>query len=98
MTGEAISAQEAMDIGMIYKVYNEEEFVNKSWDLATRISIMPTKALSLTKKLLNASFENNLEDQLEMEKKSQIIAGKTIDFKEGILSFLEKRKPNFKGK
>ena len=47
--------------------------------------------------LLNASYSNNLEEQLEMEDKCQTIAGNSSDFKEGVNAFLEKRKANFKG-
>ena len=58
---------------------------------------MPTKGLALTKQLLNESYSNNLEEQLEKEKIYQTIAGKTNDYKEGTEAFLQKRKPNFKG-
>ena len=97
MTGESVSAQEAMDIGMIYKVFPEKDFLDKSWEIANKLSEMPTKSIGLTKRLLNSSFSNKLEDQLNMEKECQIKSGKTIDFQEGITSFLEKRKPKFKG-
>ena len=59
---------------------------------------MPTKGLGLTKRLLNASYTNDLEQQLTMEDKCQTIAGNSEDFKEGVEAFLEKRKPTFKGK
>ena len=51
---------------------------------------MPTKGLALTKKLLNSSFSNNLEQQLNLEKKYQIMAAETEDFSEGVNAFLEK--------
>ena len=56
MTAEKISAHEAEQIGMIYKVYSEEEFHESSWKLAEKLAKMPTKALSLTKDLLNVSY------------------------------------------
>ena len=59
---------------------------------------MPTKGLGLTKRLLNASSYNDLENQLNMEDECQVIAAETSDFNEGVQAFLEKRKPNFKGK
>ncbi len=97
MTGEAISALEAERIGMIYKVFSKENFEEEKLKLANKLAKMPTKALALTKKLLNLSLENNLDQQLEEEENQQVIAGNTNDYKEGITSFLEKRKPNFKG-
>lgn len=98
MTADKISAHEAERIGMIYKVYSEEEFYHMSWQLAVKLAKMPTKALSLTKDLLNVSLENNLEQQLSIEEKNQSIAAQTQDYNEGVQAFLEKRIPNFKGK
>ena len=98
MTADKISAHEAERIGMIYRVYSEEEFYHMSWQLAVKLAKMPTKALSLTKDLLNVSLENNLEQQLSIEEKNQSIAAQTQDYNEGVQAFLEKRIPNFKGK
>ena len=85
-------------MGMIYKTYSDEKFELESWNLVSKLSKMPTKGLGLTKKLLNASINNDLEDQLTMEDKYQVTAANTADFKEGVQAFLEKRKPKFKGK
>ena len=89
---------QAVEMGMIYKAFSEESFENESWELAKKLAKMPTKGLALTKKLLNASYTNNLEEQLKMEENCQKNAANTEDFKEGVNAFLEKRKPNFKGK
>ena len=97
MTAEPVSAKDAEEMGMIYKVFSDESFKQESWKLASKLAKMPTKGLGLTKRLLNASYSNNLEQQVDMEDKCQTIAGKTADFKEGIEAFFEKRKPNFKG-
>ena len=97
MTAEPVSAKDAEKMGMIYKVFSDDSFEQESWQLVSKLAGMPTKGLGLTKRLLNASYSNNLEEQLDMEDKCQTIAGNTSDFKEGIEAFFEKRKPNFKG-
>jgi 2-(1,2-epoxy-1,2-dihydrophenyl)acetyl-CoA isomerase len=58
---------------------------------------MPTKGLGYTKRALNASMGNNLEQQLEFEEQMQAEAGRTWDFDEGVAAFREKRKPEFRG-
>ena len=98
MTADPISAHEAEKMGMIYKVYTQDDFEKESWNLVLKLANMPTKALSLTKKLLNSSVENSLEEQLNLEDRYQSVAANTEDFNEGVKAFLEKRKANFKGK
>ena len=98
MTGEPVLAKEAENMGMIYKSYADDSFESESWKLVSKLAKMPTKGLGLTKRLLNASISNDLESQLTMEDKCQVIAADTSDFNEGVEAFLEKRKPTFKGK
>ena len=98
MTGDKLSASEAEKIGMIYKAVPNEELENVAFALAKKLSKMPTAALGMTKRALNASLSNNLEEQLDVENTYQTAASKTEDYAEGVASFLEKRKPIFKGK
>ncbi len=98
MLGDKVTGDEAAAIGMIYKSIADESFESDSKQIALTLAQMPTVGLGLTKRLLNQSFNNDLEQQLEMEKEMQVQAGKSSDHKEGVISFLEKRKPVFTGK
>ena len=98
MTGDKLSANEAEKIGMIYKAVPNEELENVAFALAEKLSKMPTAALGMTKRALNASLSNSLEEQLVVEDKYQTAASETEDYAEGVAAFLEKRKPIFKGK
>ncbi len=97
MLGDKVSAEEALNMGMIYKIYPTSFFLEEVTTLASTLANMPTKALGLTKKLMNQSLSNNLEKQLQLESDLQIEASSTNDYKEGVTSFVEKRKPIFKG-
>ena len=97
MTGRKVESSEALQIGLVSKVVQEDELMSTSLKVAQRLSSMPTKALALTKNLLEKSFENNLEEQLELESFAQDSAGKTKDHFEGVSAFIEKRTPVFKG-
>jgi len=98
MLGDKISATEAERLGMVYKVFTTETFDEEVQKLAMKLATMPTKGLGLIKKSLNQSLSNNLTDQLALESKYQIEAAGTEDYAEGVAAFIEKRKPNFKGK
>ncbi len=97
MLGDKISATEAEKMGMIYKVTTLDDFQTEINTVATTLAQMPTKALGMTKRLLNESMNNTLEQQLALESKLQIEAASSDDYAEGVASFVEKRKPNFKG-
>lgn len=97
LLGDKVAAQQARELGMVYKVFEPETFQQQALDLALEMAKMPTKALGLTKQLLNASFNNTLDQQLTLESTLQIQAANSNDYKEGVTAFVEKRKPNFKG-
>ncbi len=98
MTGDKVNATEAEKIGMIYKVIDETIFADESYTQALNLAQMPTQALALLKILLNNSFANDFQKQLNSEDAMQRLAANTNDYKEGINAFLEKRNPIFTGK
>jgi 2-(1,2-epoxy-1,2-dihydrophenyl)acetyl-CoA isomerase len=98
MLGDKVSAAEAEQMGMIYKVFPDDIFEAETLKIASTLAVMPTRGLALIKSALNKSFSQNLEEQLVTEDKLQQQAAGTNDFKEGVQAFLEKRRPQFSGK
>lgn len=97
MLGDKVSAAEAERMGMIYRAFPDEQFEEAVTRITATLSQMPTLALAYTKKLLNESPLNTVQEQLKAEDKYQTLAGKSYDYEEGVKAFLEKRKPKFKG-
>lgn len=97
MLGDKVSASEAESLGMIYRHFDKESFVEESEKLALKLASMPTLGLGLTKRALNQSLTNGLKEQLELESDLQTTAATSHDYNEGVQAFLEKRKPSFKG-
>ncbi|MCH2136689.1 MAG: enoyl-CoA hydratase-related protein [Phycisphaerales bacterium] len=97
LTGRPVGAEEALAIGLVNQVVKTDELMNATEKVARRLAALPGRALALTKRLLNQSFQNTLEAQLEAEAFAQETAGLTDDHFEGVTAFLEKRTPAFKG-
>jgi len=98
MTGQKVDAAEALRLGLVNQVVPAAELEAATRKLAARIAGLPGRAIALTKRLLNQSMNNDLEAQLEAEAYDQETAGRTADHYEGVVAFIEKRKPNFVGK
>ena len=96
MMGDKVSATDAQNMGMIYKVFDDDVYEAEVQKIALQLAQMPTYGLALTKKALNQTFNNTLEAQLELEDVLQTMAGNSEDYKEGTSAFLEKRKPVWK--
>jgi len=98
MTGGKVSAKEAEQMNMIFKAVPADSYDTFTADFVAQIASMPTQALALTKKAVQWSWFQSLDEQLDTELNLQVEAGNTADFKEGVQAFLEKRKPIFTGK
>jgi 2-(1,2-epoxy-1,2-dihydrophenyl)acetyl-CoA isomerase len=98
MLGEKVIAEDADRMGMIYKFFEDKDFNEQVNKIVSVLASMPTTGLGYTKKALEMSQTQTLAEQLSNEDKLQQKAAGTEDFREGVLSFLEKREPVFKGK
>ncbi|CAN5204152.1 2-(1,2-epoxy-1,2-dihydrophenyl)acetyl-CoA isomerase PaaG [soil metagenome] len=97
MTGDAVSAERALAIGMINHVVPSAELAAEAAKLASKLAAGPTGSIGRIKRMLNASFSNDLTAQLALEHECQIESGRAADFKEGVSAFFEKRPPGFTG-
>jgi len=95
---EKITAEKAVDIGLIYKAVDHDQLDMEIDAVATKLAAMPTRAFALYKHAINQTFDNTLDEQLDLEAELQTIAGNSEDYKEGVAAFLEKRKPEYSGK
>ncbi|CAN5337522.1 2-(1,2-epoxy-1,2-dihydrophenyl)acetyl-CoA isomerase PaaG [soil metagenome] len=97
MTGDAVSAERAVQIGMINRVVPAAELITAANELAAKLAASATGSIGRIKQMMNATFSNDLDEQLALEHRCQIESGKSDDFKEGVAAFFEKRPPNFTG-
>ncbi|WKN42512.1 enoyl-CoA hydratase/isomerase family protein [Tunicatimonas pelagia] len=97
-TGRTVSAEEAVQIGLANQVVPADQLENTVNQLAQKYAQAPTKTIGMIKQMLNQSYEMSLAEVLDYEAQIQDQAAATEDHQEGILAFLEKRKPKFRGK
>ena len=96
--GNELCADEALKLGIVNRVFSQEEFKEGSEKIIQRLVKGPTKAYSLLKKAMNFALDHDLESTLEYAAYWQEIAGRTEDVNEGVKAFTEKRLPVFKGR
>src|ERR1700756_2526779 len=98
LMGERLPAEKALEWGLINRVYDDSALMGEAMKLAHELANGPTVALSLIRQLYWESPDNSFEEQLNLEFKSQRVAGAAEDFREGVTAFLEKRPAKFRGK
>ncbi|CAA0115326.1 1,2-epoxyphenylacetyl-CoA isomerase [BD1-7 clade bacterium] len=97
LTNRRLSAEEAKDWGVLTDVVEDDKLYETALAQATKLANGPTLAFGTVKKLLMTSFQESLETQMEHEAQGMGTMAGTIDGKEGISAFVEKRKPEYKG-
>ncbi|PKB78506.1 MAG: hypothetical protein BZY88_17995 [SAR202 cluster bacterium Io17-Chloro-G9] len=98
LAAQPLSAQAALEMGLINQVCPAEELDRHALETATRLSQGPTVAYGRVKALFDASWDASLEEQLEAETDAISNSGLTGDFQEGVRAFTGKRRPWFQGK
>lgn len=98
LLAEPIDAETAAQWGLIWKAVDDDALQAEASGIAARLAAGPTRGYGLAKRAIQAAATNSLDEQLDLERDSQREAGRTDDYAEGVLAFLEKRKPEFSGK
>lgn len=96
-TNRVLTAQEALAWGLLNAVVAPEKFPDEVYAVARQLAQGPTLAYGRAKKLCYTGVNETLETQMENEAREIADSGKTEDFREGVLAFLQKRPPGFKG-
>ncbi|MFI5524057.1 enoyl-CoA hydratase/isomerase family protein [Streptomyces platensis] len=96
--GDALSAAEAERLGLVNRVVPDGELAKTAREWAERLAAGPTRALALTKQLVNASLDTDRNTAFAAEATAQEINMTTADAQEGVASFVARRRPEFRGR
>jgi 2-(1,2-epoxy-1,2-dihydrophenyl)acetyl-CoA isomerase len=97
VTGRKLTAAEAQAWGLVSEVIEADDLAARAAELAAELAASPTRAIGMTKRLVDHAWDASLDEQLEREAQLQSAATQTEDFREGVNAFLEKREPKFHG-
>ncbi len=98
LIAQELQAEKAADWGLIWRCVEDDALIYESRRICEHFSIAPTQGLALIKCALDASANNNLDTQLDLERDLQRQASLMPDYAEGVRAFMEKRKPKFTGR
>jgi 2-(1,2-epoxy-1,2-dihydrophenyl)acetyl-CoA isomerase len=94
-SGRRLTAADAHAWGLVTEVVDSEKVLARASEIAVELAALPTRAIGMTKRLLQHAHTATLGEQLELEAQLQRVAAESEDFAEGVAAFLEKRKPRF---
>lgn len=98
LTGDPIRAESAADWGLIWKAVDDETLMDEANALVEKFAKAPTRGLAEIKRAIRTAFARTLDEQLDLERDLQRMLGRTDDYREGVDAFLNKEKPQFKGR
>jgi 2-(1,2-epoxy-1,2-dihydrophenyl)acetyl-CoA isomerase len=98
MLGERVSAPQALEWGLVNRVFANDDFARESAALTARLAAGPTRSYAASKRLLNEQLYSGMAEQLELEATLQQEMAGSDDFVEGVSAFLAKRPARFSGR
>ena len=96
-SGEPVDGQEAHRVGLANRVVPDDQLMDVTLEMATKLAKGPVYAMGLVKQLVHQGYQQDLSEHLPLASRAQGLARETYDHKEGVRAFIEKRQPQFRG-